>query len=446
LAVLGLALIALSLFAWLAFLGDLTRRPGTLVAVHGLLVLVMLATWRTLRHGGAGALKVALGAALAFRIVMALGPPALSDDVYRYVWDGRVQIRGIHPYRYAPDDAALVDLRDAVWEHVNHRELHTIYPPLSEALFLALAGIGAGVRGFKLAAGLLDFGAVLALSLLLRVLRLPQDRMVLYAWNPLAVIETAGSGHHEPAGIALVILAAAWTISGRPAASALALAGGVHAKLLPAVLVPSYVRRWPWAATAAFCGAVILIALPYALTGPALGAGTWDYADRWQRNAFLFAGILGAYEWLDPASWLKDGIAAVQQWAPAALPWDWLYRHVWPPYLARATAAAMAVAWIATLSFRRTLDAARGTLLAFGGVLLLAPTLHPWYVLWVLPFAAAVLSRGWLLLAALVPLAYLGGAGEVPVWVRCVEFVPALALMAWDGTRSWMKLRGSMRP
>jgi len=444
LAILGLALIAASLFGWLAFLGDLTRRTGALLLVHALLVVVMVAAWWVLRGSGATPLRIALGAALTFRIVMALGPPALSDDVYRYVWDGRVQLHGIHPYRYSPDDPALAQLRDEVWERINHRELETIYPPLSQVWFLALAGVGAGVRGFKLAAGLLDFGAVLALSFLLRRLALPQDRLVLYAWNPLAVIETAGSGHHEPLGTALAILAAAWMIAGRASASALALAGAVHVKLLPAVLVPGYARRFSLTAIAAFTGVVVLVALPYALTGPALGAGVWHYAGRWERNGFLFAGILGACEWLDPTPWLKDGIDALKQWGPAALPWDWLYRHVWPPHLARATAAALALAWIAAVSLRKTIDPARETLLVLGGVLLLAPTLHPWYVLWVLPFAAALLSRGWLLLAALVPLAYLGGEGDVPWWVRCVEFAPALCLMVWDGTRSWVEHRGSI--
>jgi hypothetical protein len=127
------------------------------------------------------------------------------------------------------------------------------------------------------------------------------------------------------------------------------------------------------------------------------------------------------------------------------LPWDWLYRHVWPPYLARATAAALAFAWIAAVALRGRLDAARESLLVLGGVLLLSPTLHPWYVLWILPFAAALFSRGWLLLAALVPLAYLGGDGDVPRWARGVEFIPAVSLMAWDALRSRLSRRGSIR-
>jgi hypothetical protein len=186
--------------------------------------------------------------------------------------------------------------------------------------------------------------------------------------------------------------------------------------------------------------------LPYALTGPAVGGGLFDYAGRWQRNGFFFPAILRAFETMDLTPWLKETIASLQsRWGEGALPWDWLYRHVWPPYLARATAATLAVAWIAAVALRRRLDAARESLLVLGGVLLLSPTLHPWYVLWILPFAAALCSRGWLLLAALVPLAYLGGDGDVPRWARGVEFIPAVSLMAWDTFRSRLSRRGSIR-
>jgi hypothetical protein len=413
--------------------------------IHGALLGGMAAAWWLARGAGRGALGLALGAALVFRIVMALGPPALSDDVYRYVWDGRVQLHGIHPYLHPPLDPALESLRDSDWEHINHRELETIYPPLSEAVFAGLAAMGAGVRGFKMAAGLADFAVVLALAYLLRCVSLPPERVLLYAWNPLAIVETAGSGHHEAFGIALVVLAAAWTHVGRPRLAALGLAGGIQIKLLPAAMIPSYVRRWPVSAVVVLTVATIAIALPYALTGPAFGGGMLHYAGRWERNGFLFEGILGIYEALDLAPWLKTGLSALQQrLAWDALPWDWLYRHVWPPHLARATAAALAVAWLARVSLRNDLDAARQTFAAFGGVLLLAPTMHPWYVLWILPFAAAFLSRGGLWLAALVPLAYLGGVGDVPWWARAIEFVPAFALLLWGRGHAPTPRRDSM--
>jgi len=67
-----------------------------------------------------------------------------------------------------------------------------------------------------------------------------------------------------------------------------------------------------------------------------------------------------------------------------------------------------------------------------GGAILLAPTLHPWYVLWVLPLAAAQAAGGWLLFGALVPLQYLAGEGDVPWPIRLAILLPPLTWMTRD--------------
>jgi hypothetical protein len=431
--VVGLALTSLALHAALALAGDLRNRLALYWAAHAILTVCMLAAWRGLGRDPA-CRRWVVGAALAFRLVAVLGQPALSDDVYRYVWDGRVQAHGIDPYRYAPVAPELAELRDEVWAAINHPELKTIYPPLAQLAFGALALAGAGPTGFRLALGLADFGVVLALGALLRRARLPADRVILYAWNPLAVIESGGSGHVEPLGVALVVLAAGWIIDRRPGLSTLALAGAVQAKLLPLALVPCWLRRLRAREIALFGATLALLALPYlAWGGNVLGRGLVDYAERWERNAFLYAGVERLLAGLDAAPLLKAGLDALRaRVGEGLLPWDFLYRHVWPPELARAVVLAAALGWIVWLAFRPGLDAARETFLALAGVLLLAPTLHPWYVLWVLPFAAAFRSRGWLLFAALVPLAYAGGAADVPWTVRAIEYLPPLGLLLWD--------------
>ncbi|HET9235464.1 MAG TPA: hypothetical protein VFP10_15130, partial [Candidatus Eisenbacteria bacterium] len=76
--------------------------------------------------------------AVLFRALLVPATPALSDDVYRYIWDGRVLLDGINPYRYPPQAAELASLRDALWTQINHPELETIYPPLLMLLFAAV--------------------------------------------------------------------------------------------------------------------------------------------------------------------------------------------------------------------------------------------------------------------------------------------------------------------
>ncbi len=433
LGILALAGISAISYAALAARGDLTADIPVFLVFHGALVAFMVAGWTVVRSAGKGVYRLAIGAALLFRVVAALGEPALSDDVYRYMWDGRVQIHGTHPYLDAPADPALEPLRDENWSRINHPEVRTIYPPLAQMFFAALAALGAGPVTIRLAVGLLDFGVVLVLAALLRRLGFPRDRVVLYAWNPLAVMETAASGHYEPLAVLLVLVGLVTMIGKQAARSAAAVAGAIQAKLVPIVLLPAFVRRWRVREIAVFAAVIVALALPYALTGPAIGAGLFDYAERWERNAFAFHFVFAAIDALDPTPVLKDALATLKdRLGERALPWDWLYRHVWPQHLARAVMALAAFAWILSLAFRQGLDVTRECYLVLAGVLLLLPTMHPWYVLWVLPLAALYLSRGWLLFAALVPLSYLGGEGEVSMTVRLFQYVPALGLMAWD--------------
>lgn len=73
--------------------------------------------------------------ALAFRITLLSAQPTLSDDIYRYMWDGKVQSHGLNPYSYPPEAGELEFLRDSYYEGVNHKGVRTIYPPLAQIFF-----------------------------------------------------------------------------------------------------------------------------------------------------------------------------------------------------------------------------------------------------------------------------------------------------------------------
>lgn len=430
--VLGLALAAGAVHAGLVALGDLDRRIAVLLIAHAVLVLLMLLAWRGACASAAG-YTVAVGAALVFRVVAALAEPSLSNDAYRYEWDGRVQLHGVHPYAHAPADPALADLRDETATRINHPELRTIYPPLAELAFAALAATGLGVRGFQLAFGLLDFGVVLALARLLAVRGLPRERVVLYAWNPLAILESAGSGHVEPLGVALLVLAAAWTSDERRGLGAAALGAAIQAKLLPLVLVPGYLRRFRARHAAVLALVVVGLLVPYATTGPALGAGLADYAERWEFNALGFAAVRGALVALDSGRALAPLVDAMRaRLGDGLVPWERVARFVWPEPLARLVVGLALAVWIGAVLLRRVAEPSVESIHVIGAALLLAPTVHPWYVLWILPFAVAHLSLPWLAFAALAPLAYTAQGGDVAWPVRCLEYGPVLGLLLRD--------------
>ena len=450
-----LALGILSLFAYglLAVSGDLRERLQLYLPIHAVLLLGMVAARRQVVS--ASTLRWLLAFGLAFRLVAVVGPPALSDDIYRYVWDGRVQLAGEHPYRYAPVDPALEPLRDQDWARINHPEIPTVYPPVAERLFAGMAWLGWRVQGFRLGLGLIDAAGMLLLLSWLRARRRPVGRVAWYAWNPLAVMEIAGSGHVD--GIGAMALVVGWLALGasiHPQASAALRRGGqallgaavataTWIKLLPLLVLVPLARRMGRLGWAGFAAVTVLAFAPYAWTGPAWGGGVGQYASRWRYNAFLFGGIEAAWNGIertyDFGNGLKRGIGRLQAQADwELLPFDWMYRHVWPPELSRLTVGGLLLIYAVALVWsRRRLGSSaqtapaieRDCLRLLGAALLLMPTFHPWYVLTVLPLAVALQSWGWLYLSAALPLAYLAVDGDVPWSVKTILFVPAMLLM-----------------
>jgi len=96
------------------------------------------------------------GVALGLRLFLVFAPPVFSDDIYRYIWDGRIMNEGINPYRYAPTDNELEAFRNKSWERINHPELKTIYPPLAQLYFAIVTKISHSETGFKIAASITD--------------------------------------------------------------------------------------------------------------------------------------------------------------------------------------------------------------------------------------------------------------------------------------------------
>jgi len=433
-ALIILAGAALALFFWISLLGDLRDRP--VFYLIGFLALsgIMFLAYRLVSTGSRRAWQVALVAAFLFRLVVVAGAPTMSDDVYRYVWDGRVQHAGYNPYAFSPKAPELSALQDENWERINNPEIGTIYPAAAQLLFRVLAGVGAGVHLFRAVFGLFDFCVVLALVALLRKMKLPPARVVFYAWNPLAVFESAGSGHVEPVGTFLMILAVVWLIGkGRsPSWSAATLAISIQIKLFSLALVPGMVRRMKLPAVLVLVMVSVGLLLPYALTGPVTGEGLSHYAERWERNGLLYDLARNGFDALDTGNNLKPSIASlVDRFGDDPIPWTRLYHYVWPRELAKGLMALLALAWILRLTFRPGLHPAAEGLWVMGGLIFLLPTVHPWYYLWVLPFAAALASPGWLLLGVTVSLAYVGSGENVSWWLRAVEYgVPLMWILS----------------
>jgi alpha-1,6-mannosyltransferase len=181
--------------------------------------------------------------AAAFRFDLVAQRPYLSTDVYRYIWDGRVQSAGINPYRYVPAAPELAGLRDdKIYPYINRREYgSTPYPPGAQVIFFAAYLLHpSSVISFKVLLSFFDLLAIVAVMLVLWRTGLNPAQAIVFAWHPLLIYEGAHTGHIESGFILFLALALLAHNYKRPALTGIALALATLVKYYPAMLLPAF--------------------------------------------------------------------------------------------------------------------------------------------------------------------------------------------------------------
>src|SRR5713101_5235171 len=234
-------------------------------------ILYLIVVWLIVRaHGARSTLLIVLLFAGLFRLGIVFAPPYLSDDIFRYIWDGRVQATGVNPYRYIPADEHLRSLRDeAIYPYINHRDsAPTMYPPAAEFMYFLTTRISESVTWMKLTMVGFELITVWILMELLASFGMARQRILIYAWHPLAVWEFAGSGHVDP--LAFVFIALALLARRRNWETVIGISLGLAtlAKLFPIVLFPALYKRWGWKMPLALVVTIVAGYLPYLGVGP----------------------------------------------------------------------------------------------------------------------------------------------------------------------------------
>jgi hypothetical protein len=391
--------------------------PGLLVFA-GAFGAYALAAWRVPPQARGPQLWPIWLVAIAMRVGLLPLAPELSDDFYRYLWDGHVQLAGTNPYLYAPGAPEVEGLRTA-WHHlVNNPSVPTIYPPLAQLAFLLIALGGSSVLLMKLLWIACDLATAYVLTRIARRTGRGEARtLLLYAWAPLLVVEVGWSGHLEPLGLLMLALAIWAATEVRAAAGVTSLGAGCAGaalalsaltKFAPAAALPALVRRLGWQALAGFAVTVGILYVPYMSAGDALFTGLRTYSEHW----WFMKGAFSALE-----AMTNDPVDARR-------------------------AAAVIMLGVMGWTVLKRFDLERALLWLLGAGMILTPTLHPWYVLWMLPMAALRVNRPFLLLGGLAFVGYfgLGSYQETADWIqptsaRAALWFPFFALLAWDGLR-----------
>ena len=370
---------------------NFTQLISLFCALFGLYGLVLVWPWSQ-RY-----LQAWIGAAVGFRLLLLLVVPNLSDDYARFVWDGRLLAHGFNPYLYLPASLlnspvlAQAGLNKALFDLLNSPQYFTVYPPLNQAFF----GLAAWLSGQNLLLNIVFLrGFILVAELgtcwLLYSPKNPR-RVLIYALNPLVIIELTSNLHFEAVVIFFLILAFRW-LQTRPVLSAGALALAIGTKLLPLLFLPLIVGQLGWRRAVVYCATLGLgIAL---LFWPFLSVELFQnmgksldlYFQKFEFNASLYylARAIGF--------WYK-GYNVIQTLGPAL-----------------SLLAGLGIVWIGFSrwvgfgqNFQGLTSRALLSLLIY---FLAATTVHPWYITTLVALCGFTVFRFPVVWSALLPLTY----------------------------------------
>jgi hypothetical protein len=418
-------------------------------------------------------------AAIVFHIVALAAAP--GDDLWRYLWEGKIQLHGFNPYLVAPDSPTLVELREPWWYEMNHTYWPAVYPPLTETIFAMIARVSLAPIAFKIVFALANLGVI---GLLLR-LNAGNERYratAWYAWNPAVIAAFAGFGHFD----SLMLLAMTGaicaldraTIASDAArvrwalASALLLGVAISIKIVPLFLLPVWffvrsgekthrvrTRSHPERSGAkrnevegsrevtsdTTSGPPDVPRGPSTSLRSAQDDREWAVVRLASSLALPLAAVLLALAvpfslaffyggWKVVAKPLND-FAQVARFND--LVW-WLFERAlgrtFGDNVRYNVVIALAVL-VLTFVFRK--DWRRGALWVFGAAIVLSPVLHPWYATWILPIACWRGARAWTVFSLSVMVALLAwetgpwtGDWEPGLWARAVVALPPVIAFA----------------
>lgn len=428
---------------------DLAHHPVLTLSLLGSAFLWLPVAAHRIESLGGRADGAILLSALVLRLALFPLPLTLSDDALRYLWDGRVATAGFDPYTLPPAAAQLTPLRDEIWRRLPHTEVPTVYPPLAMTAFSIATRLPFPLFAWKGLVSAADLGGCAMLLALARRRGIAPGRTVWYAWNPLVLLEIAGHGHVDALGAAAVIgtvlcltprrdAGKARPVHASPGAAAVWAAAGVLAKLAPAAALAMWSRQSgrPVRFLAASLGLVVLAVLPVVAAARGVPPGLVRYGVSWEFNGPLFEPLWRLLDAAGAAPALAHGLDRLKELTRIWTAWNVLYPSLYPQLLAKALLAGGMLAVVIRSWADR--DPVAGTGRLFGSLLLLSATVYPWYLLWILPWAALTRHAAWLALSALILLSYLPKIAGVPLlpWVYLGIWVPfGILLLTGRGWR-----------
>lgn len=305
---------------------------------------------------------------LVIKIILIFAFPRVSDDIYRFFWDGQVWLKGLSAYQFKPSELVLSDLRpfETVYNKLNSKEYYSVYPPLLQLLFVCCA--------------LISFKSVFLFSILWKSLLLIADQLTIkylkhltpqhkaifwYAWNPLVLLEVFGNGHPEGLMICFLIMALYYMKGDLMHRSAFSMSISTGIKLLPSFLFPFFMPYLGIKKGIKYLGFAVLLLMVMLFP-------VWPYFRHFYTSIQLYyktfefnGSVYTFWNTIDYARLGYNNIVSIGQWMAGCF-------------------LGVLIILVVVQKKHHFSDMLRSCFVAWLAYLVLSTTVHPWYILPVL--------------------------------------------------------------
>tara|TARA_Y100001980_G_C14556850_1_gene351331 strand:+ start:41565 stop:42860 length:1296 start_codon:yes stop_codon:yes gene_type:complete len=359
-----------------------------------------------------------IGLGVLVRIILFFHLPNLSDDIFRFLWDGKLIQEGINPFVFKPNDLQEID--PTLYELLNSQTHYTVYPPLNQAMFWMASTIGnqnylLGTNVIRSFLFLADLGSVFLLMKLASIYGRPTNIAAWYFLNPLVVLEFVGNIHFEGLVIFFLLLAIYALSKNHYVSGGLAMGLAAATKLIPLIFLPFLMlkNRWKNGVLLSAISLIILVAtlLPLILPGSFFGfkESLMLYSNKFEFNASIYFIVR-------EIGWLLKGYNPIETWGPWLSVSTFISIMLFSLYAAKNNwKIPNALLWILMI------------------YLLLATTVHPWYVLTLLPLgllSGFYFPVAWSLVVFITYMGYGKDGYELSLWWVVMEYVVVLGIAA----------------
>jgi len=404
-----------------------------LFLIYFSLFLLYVLIIRKNTHINDDSLKFWIIAAVIFRLMLLFSVPALSDDFYRFIWDGRLLAAGYHPFAEVPSyymsqSLSIPGIDQGLFNKLNSKQTFTIYPSVAQFIFwlsvkLSTGTVYSSIVVMKVIIFLFEIGTLWMMTKVLLRFNIARANTLLYALNPLVILELTGNLHFEGVMVFFLLTAVFYLTRQQLSVSSLAFALSICTKLIPLLFLPLLLRYLGWKKTLIYwtlTGAItLLLFLPLLNTEIIRGLTTslGYYFQRFEFNASL-------YYLIREIGYLIAGFNIIQFAAPLL-----------------AIAAASIIFYLAfrnlPSSFTGNIDASvfKSMVWSMFIYLLSAAILHPWYIITLLVISLMTPFRFPLVWTGVIFLSYAGYTQtefEENLLLVAIEYIIMIAYLLYE--------------